>query len=68
MRNLLREFGFDPVTANSGEQALAELRRQTPDLVLLDADHGHAVVSGGDGFNTGEVGVVYRWGSGARRP
>ena len=36
MRNLLREFGFDPVTANSGEQALAELRRKTPDLVLLD--------------------------------
>jgi hypothetical protein len=27
----------------------------------------HAVVSGGGGFNTGEVGVVYRWGSGARR-
>ena len=26
----------------------------------------HAVVSGGDGFNTGEVGVVYHWGSGAR--
>ena len=28
----------------------------------------HAVVSGGDGFNTVEVGIVYRWGSGARRP
>lgn len=36
MRNLLREFGFDPVTANSGEQALLEVRKRTPDLVLLD--------------------------------
>jgi hypothetical protein len=26
----------------------------------------HAVVSGGDWFNTGEVGVVYYWGSGPR--
>ncbi|HEX6096556.1 MAG TPA: response regulator [Thermoanaerobaculia bacterium] len=36
MRNLLREFGFDPVTANTGQQALEEARRRTPDLVLLD--------------------------------
>jgi DNA-binding response OmpR family regulator len=36
MRNLLREFGFDPVTAASGEQAIDEARRRTPDLVLLD--------------------------------
>ena len=36
MRNLLREFGFAPVTAASGEQALEEVRKQTPDLVLLD--------------------------------
>ena len=36
MRNLLREFGFDPVTAASGEQALSEARRRTPDLILLD--------------------------------
>jgi hypothetical protein len=28
---------------------------------------GHAVMSGGDWFNTGEVGLVYRWGSDARR-
>jgi hypothetical protein len=27
----------------------------------------HAVTSGGDWFNTGEVGLVYRWGGGARR-
>jgi DNA-binding response OmpR family regulator len=36
MRNLLREFGFDPVTATTGRQALAEARKRTPDLVLLD--------------------------------
>lgn len=36
MRNLLREFGFDPVTAASGAQAIDEARRRTPDLVLLD--------------------------------
>lgn len=36
MRNLLREFGFDPVTAGSGPAALEEVRRRTPDLILLD--------------------------------
>jgi DNA-binding response OmpR family regulator len=36
MRNVLREFGFDPVTAGSGEQALVEARKRTPDLILLD--------------------------------
>ena len=36
MRNLLREFGFDPITAASGPQAIDEARRRTPDLVLLD--------------------------------
>jgi DNA-binding response OmpR family regulator len=36
MRNLLREFGFEPVAAGSGEQAIAEARRRTPDLILLD--------------------------------
>ncbi|MEO8378690.1 MAG: response regulator [Acidobacteriota bacterium] len=36
MRSLLREFGFDPVTAASGKQALAEAQRVTPDLILLD--------------------------------
>jgi two-component system KDP operon response regulator KdpE len=36
MRNLLREFGFDPVVANSGEAALEAAAQQTPDLVLLD--------------------------------
>lgn len=36
MRNLLREFGFEPVAAGSGPQALAEAQRRTPDLILLD--------------------------------
>jgi len=36
MRNLLREFGFDAVTAASGQQAITEAQRRTPDLILLD--------------------------------
>ena len=36
MRNLLREFGFEPVAAGSGPQAIEEARRRTPDLILLD--------------------------------
>jgi CheY-like chemotaxis protein len=36
MRNLLREFGFEPVAAGSGAQALAEVQKRTPDLILLD--------------------------------
>lgn len=36
MRNLLREFGFEAVPAGSGEQALAEVQKRRPDLILLD--------------------------------
>ena len=36
MRNLLREFGFEPVAAGTGEQAIAEAQKRTPDLILLD--------------------------------
>src|SRR5438128_12025227 len=36
MRNLLREFGFDALTASSGDEALASIRERTPDLILLD--------------------------------
>ena len=36
MRTLLREFGFEAATASSGEQALDEVRRQAPSLILLD--------------------------------
>jgi two-component system phosphate regulon response regulator PhoB len=36
MRNVLREFGFDAVTAISGEQALVAARSRRPSLVLVD--------------------------------
>lgn len=36
MRNLLREFGFDAVTADNGPRALEEARRTKPDLMLVD--------------------------------
>jgi CheY-like chemotaxis protein len=36
MRTLLREFGFEAVTAETGERALAEARAQRPSAVLLD--------------------------------
>jgi CheY-like chemotaxis protein len=36
MRNLLREFGFDPMAAGSGEKAIETARARKPDLVLLD--------------------------------
>ena len=36
MRTILREFGFEPVAAGSGEQAIAEAKKRTPDLILLD--------------------------------
>jgi two-component system phosphate regulon response regulator PhoB len=36
MRNVLKEFGFEARTANSGAAALDAVREQIPDLVLLD--------------------------------
>ncbi len=36
MRNLLKEFGFQPVTAETGRQAIDAARQQRPALVLLD--------------------------------
>jgi DNA-binding response OmpR family regulator len=36
MRNLLREFGFEAVTAPTGAQAIDAARKKQPDLVLLD--------------------------------
>jgi DNA-binding response OmpR family regulator len=36
MRNLLREFGFEAVTAESGRQALIEARERKPNVVLID--------------------------------
>ena len=36
MRNILREFGFEPLGASSGSEALDLAREHRPDLVLLD--------------------------------
>jgi two-component system, OmpR family, KDP operon response regulator KdpE len=36
MRNLLREFGFDAITAGNGPEALAQARAHKPSLILLD--------------------------------
>jgi len=36
MRALLREFGFEPVAVATGQQAVEEVRRQMPSLILLD--------------------------------
>jgi DNA-binding response OmpR family regulator len=36
MRSVLTEFGFEPVAAASGEEALALADSARPDLVLLD--------------------------------
>ena len=36
MRSLLREFGFEAVTAESGPDALAEARKRRPSVVLID--------------------------------
>jgi len=36
MQNLLREFGFEPVTAASGSDAVELARGRRPSLVLLD--------------------------------
>jgi hypothetical protein len=37
-------------------------------LGLTFSYRAHSAIGGGDGFNTGEVGVVYRWGKRSRRP
>lgn len=36
MKNILREFGFEPRTASTGRAAIDEARQTPPDLVLLD--------------------------------
>src|SRR5207245_2335999 len=36
MRNLLKEFGFQAITAESGPKAIDAARQQRPSLVLLD--------------------------------
>jgi len=36
MRSLLREFGFEAVTAENGSQAIAEARLRRPSAALID--------------------------------
>ncbi|HWW61560.1 MAG TPA: response regulator [Thermoanaerobaculia bacterium] len=36
MQSLLREFGFDPILAASGAEAIAVATARHPDLILLD--------------------------------
>jgi CheY-like chemotaxis protein len=36
MRNILREFGFQAITASTGSEALTIARERCPDLILLD--------------------------------
>lgn len=36
MRTVLREFGFEAITAGSGEEALEQARTHNPHLMLLD--------------------------------
>jgi CheY-like chemotaxis protein len=46
MRSLLREFGYEARTANSGAAAIEAARAEAPDLVLLDKNMPG--MSGGD--------------------
>ncbi|HEY2092521.1 MAG TPA: response regulator [Thermoanaerobaculia bacterium] len=46
MRSLLREFGYEARTANSGVAAVEAARAEAPDLVLLDKNMPG--MSGGD--------------------
>jgi len=36
MRALLKEYGYEPVTASTGAEALEKARQHHPDLILLD--------------------------------
>jgi len=36
MRTLLREYGFEPLTAMTGKEAIESVRARRPDLILLD--------------------------------
>ncbi|MGZ4810037.1 MAG: response regulator [Thermoanaerobaculia bacterium] len=59
MKNLLREFGFEPVIAADGAEAINAVKASRPDLMLIDRNmpgmSGDAVVralrsEGGDPF------------------
>ena len=36
MKNLLKEFGFEPVVASSGDEAVERAKEARPDLMLID--------------------------------
>lgn len=36
MRSLLREYGFEPLTAMTGKEAIENVRARRPDLILVD--------------------------------
>ncbi len=50
MQSLLREFGFEPILAGSGAEAIAVANARHPDLILLDKNMPGT--SGGDVIRT----------------
>ena len=36
MRSLLREYGFEPLTAMTGKEAMENVRARRPDVILVD--------------------------------
>ena len=62
MRNILREFGFEPRVANTGASAIEEARATSPDLVLLDLNMpgmtGEEVISGLRRAGVGDVPIL----------
>ena len=62
MRNILREFGFDPETAATGQDAIAAARNKTPDVILLDLKMpgmtGEEVIAGLREARVGDVPIL----------
>ena len=40
IRDMLAPTGYEITEAENGEQALAAIAKQRPDLILMDIDHG----------------------------
>src|SRR4051812_11914989 len=57
MRTMLREFGFEPRTANSGSAAVQSARESAPDLVLLDKNMPGTLLSETMGSLRDEAGL-----------
>ena len=62
MRNILREFGFDPRIASTGAAAIEEAASSSPDLVLLDLKMpgmaGEDVIAGLRRAGVGDVPIL----------